>query len=122
MPALAAPCSGHDPLVFEHGRCFRCGRLLESELGTLEDALETIAYGALAVAVERKADELRREAADAGYLDTPERYRRWLETRMKFEEAREQARDRRSAARTAPEPPVRGVGASVRSPLAPVVL
>lgn len=127
MPVLAAPCSGHDPLVFEHGRCFMCGRLLASELGTLEEAAESLGYAALGAAVARVEAQLRREAADAGYLDTPERYAQWLHARAAADQRREQARqerqERRSRAETpedGPEPALRSVGASVRSPLAPV--
>jgi hypothetical protein len=119
---LARPCTGHDPLIFEAGRCFRCGRLLESELGLLEAAADEIALGALAHAVDQQAEELRREARDAGYFDTPERYLQWLEARYKFDTAREEAALARPAGRSRDEKPLRGVGASVRSPLAPVVL
>lgn len=120
MHTAASPCSGHDPLVFERGRCFRCGRLLASEIDTLGPG-EAIPYRALAITVDRIADELRREAADAGYLDTPERYRHWLETRLAFV-----GREAPPAARTPlarPQGRVEaGVGVSVRGVLAPEVL
>jgi hypothetical protein len=99
-PRYADPCAGHEPLVFERGVCFHCGRYLASTIGAFEEASESIGYGALAIALERKGEEIRREAQDAGYLDTPERYLKWLESRMRAMDAKD-ARDRRPRPRVA---------------------
>lgn len=123
MPQLAPPCACRDALVFEPGRCARCGRWLADAIDTPDELGINVGYAVLAQRLEQVADELRAEATAAGWPpEEPAGYARWLEAKLRIAEGRQA----RPAARTrlsghvADHQPV--LGLSVRSVLAPEVL